>query len=130
MAWEENGNLGTAPKNLRAFRDFRLLMGLRGSCGAQAKGQMRRGDFSMVRIRLARSPLPRLGLGGSKSGVFCSPLVCHVRGTIENVFSERSPAGAVSIARKDHRQPENVNIEKVGPTYFLNIVTLMPRIHL
>ena len=31
--------------------------------------------------------------------------------------SERSPAGAVSIALKDHRLPENVNIEKVGPTF-------------
>ena len=36
---------GTDPKNLRVFRDFRLLMGLRGSCGAQAKGRGRRGDF-------------------------------------------------------------------------------------
>ena len=35
--------------------------------------------------------------------------------------SERSPAGAVSVAPRDHRQPENVNIEKVGPTYFLNL---------
>jgi hypothetical protein len=56
------------PPNLRVFRDFRLLMGLRGSCGAQAKGRGRRGDFSMVRIRLARFALPRLGLSGSKSG--------------------------------------------------------------
>ena len=29
---------GTDPKNLRVFRDFRLLMGLRGRCGARAKG--------------------------------------------------------------------------------------------
>ena len=28
---------------------------------------------------------------------------------------------AVSIALRDHRQPEKVNIEKVGPTYFLNL---------
>jgi hypothetical protein len=27
---------------------------------------------------------------------------------------------AASIALRDHRRPENVNIEKVGPTYFLN----------
>ena len=63
--------VGANPKNLRGFRDFWLLMGLRGSCGAQAKGRVRRGDFSMVRIRLARFALPRLGLGGSKSGVSC-----------------------------------------------------------
>ena len=28
---------------------------------------------------------------------------------------------AASIAQRDHRLPENVNIEKVGPTYFLNL---------
>ena len=28
---------------------------------------------------------------------------------------------AASIALRDHRLPENVNIEKVGPTYFLNL---------
>ena len=39
----------------------------------------------MVRIRLARFALPRFGFSGSKSGVSCSPLVCRVRGTIENV---------------------------------------------
>ena len=91
--WGETGGVnammyevvGTDPKNLRVFRDFRLLMGLRGSCGAQAKGRVRRGDFSMVRIRLARFALPWLGFGGSKSGVSCSSLVCRVRGTIENV---------------------------------------------
>ena len=70
-------------------------MGLRGSCGAQAKGRVRRGDFSMVRIRLARFALPRFGFSGSKSGAFCSPLVCRVRGTIENVFSERARTEAV-----------------------------------
>ena len=26
-----------------------------------------------------------------------------------------------SIAPRDYRQPENTNIEKVGPTYFLNL---------
>ena len=35
--------------------------------------------------------------------------------------SERSPTRAASIALRDHRLPENVNIEKVGPTYFLNL---------
>ena len=89
--------VGTHPKNLRFFSDFGASVGLRGSCGAQAKGRVRRGDFSMVRIRLARFALPRLGLGGSKSGVSCSPLVCRVRGTIENVFSERSPARSISL---------------------------------
>ena len=29
--------------------------------------------------------------------------------------------GAASIALRDHRQSENVNIEKVGPTCFLNL---------
>ena len=90
--------VGTDPKNLRVFRDFRLLMGLRGSCGAQAKGRVRRGDFSMVRIRLVRFALPRLGLGGSKSGVFCSPLVCRVLGDRRKRQSERSPARSESNA--------------------------------
>ena len=31
----------------------------------------------MVRIQLARFALPRFGFSGSKSGVFCSPLVCR-----------------------------------------------------
>ena len=35
--------------------------------------------------------------------------------------SERSPAGAVSIALRDHRLSETTNFEKVGPTYFLNL---------
>ena len=46
----------------------------------------------MVRIRLARFALPRFGFSGSKSGVFCSPLVCRVRGSIENVRAEPSPS--------------------------------------
>ena len=75
----------TDPENLRIFSDVVASVGLRGSCGAQAKGRVRRGDFSMVRIRLARFALPRLGYSGSKSDVSCSPLVCRVRGTIENV---------------------------------------------
>ena len=112
---------GQDPENLSVFSDFGASVTLRGRCGTQAKGRVRRGDFSMVRIRLARFALPRLGYSGSKSGAFCSPLVCRVRGTIENVFSERSPARAASIALRDHRQPEKVNIEKVGPTYFLNL---------
>ena len=93
-----HGNFGD--KNLRVFRDFWLLMGLRGSCGAQAKGRMRRGDFSMVRIRLARFALPRFGFSGSKSGVSCSPLVCRVLGDHRKRQSERSPARAASIIQK------------------------------
>ena len=112
---------GTDPKNLRVFSDFWLLRGFCGSCGAQVKGRVRRGDFSMVRIRLARFALSRLGLGGSKSGVFCSPLVCRVLGDHRKRQSERSPARAASIALRDHRLPGKVNIEKVGPTYFLNL---------
>ena len=92
--------LGTPQKPL-CFRNFWLLMGLRGSCGAQAKGRVRRGDFSMVRIRLARFALPRFGFGGSKSGAFCSPLVCRVRGTIENVRASAERPEAASIARKE-----------------------------
>ena len=42
-------------------------------------------------------------------------------GTIENVFSERSLAGAVSIALRDLRLAEYANIDKVGRTYFLNL---------
>jgi hypothetical protein len=107
-------------KTLRVF-EFLLSVGLRGSCGAQAKGRGRRGDFSMVRIRLARFALPRLGLGGSKSGVSCSPLVCRVRGTIENVRASAARPEAASIALRDHRLSETANFEKVGPTYFLNL---------
>jgi hypothetical protein len=36
---------GTDPKNLRVFSDFWLLRGFCGSCGTQAKGRVRRGDF-------------------------------------------------------------------------------------
>ena len=109
------------PKNLRVFVIFWALVILRSSCSAQAKGRGRRGDFSMVRIRLARFALPRLGLGGSKTGVSCSPLVCRVRGTIENVRASAARPEAASIALRDHRLPETANIEKVGPTYFLNL---------
>ena len=42
-------------------------------------------------------------------------------GTIENVRASAERPGAVSIALRDHRLSENVNIEKVGPTYFLNM---------
>ena len=76
--------------------------------------------FGVVRIRLARFALPRLGLGGSKSGVSCSPLVCRVRGTIENVRASASRPEAVSIAPRDYRLSEN-DIEKLGLTYFLNM---------
>ena len=69
-----------------------------GFCEASAAGAAheRRGGcvaatFGVVRIRLARFALPRLGLGGSKSGVSCSPLVCRVRGTIENVRASCRP---------------------------------------
>ena len=41
-------------------------------------------------------------------------------GTIENVRASAARPEAASIALRDHRQPENVNIEKVGPTYILN----------
>ena len=58
-----------------------------GFCEASAavaalkrRGGCKRGGFLMVRIRLARFALPQLGYSGSKSGVFCSPLVCRVLG--------------------------------------------------
>ena len=35
---------GTHPKTI-GFSRFSALIGLRGSCGARAKGRMRRGDF-------------------------------------------------------------------------------------
>ena len=108
------------PKTI-GFSRFSVLTWLGGRCGARAKGRGRRGDFSMVRIRLARFALPRLGLGGSKSGVSCSPLVCRVRGTIENVRASAARPEAVSIALRDHRLPEITNIEKVGPSYFFNL---------
>ena len=99
------------PKTIGVSR-FSVLTWLGGRCGARAKGRGRRGDFSMVRIRLARFALPRLGLGGSKSGVSCSPLVCRVRGTIENVRASAARPEAVSIALRDHRLPEITNILK------------------
>jgi hypothetical protein len=74
----------------------------------------------MVRIRLARFALPRFGFSGSKSGVFCSPLVCRVRGTIENVRASAARPEAVSIALRDHRLSE-IDIEKLGLTNFLNM---------
>ena len=46
---------------------------------------------------------------------------CRAVGTIENVRASAERPEAVSIALRDHRQPEKVNIEKVGPTYFLNL---------
>ena len=110
---------GQDPENLSVFSDFGASVTLRGSCGAERRGGG--GDFSMVRIRLARFALPRLGYSGSKSGVFCSPLVCRVRGTIENVRASAARPEAVSKALRDHRQPENANIEKVGQTNFLNL---------
>ena len=103
-------------------------MGLRGSCGARAKGRGRRGDFSMVRIRLARFALPRIGFSGSKSGVSCSPLVCRVRGTIENVRASAARPGAASIALRDHRLSEIANIEKVE-TYFFNLFRTAVSLH-
>ena len=75
----------------------------------------------MERIRLARFALPRLVFSGSKSGVFCSPLVCRVRGTIEKVRASAERPGAASIAQRDHRLSENANIEKVGRTRFFNL---------
>ena len=111
---------GRAPKPLGFFAIFRFSQTSR-RLRRRAKGRGRRGDFSMVRIRLARFALPRLGLGGSKSGVSCSPLVCRVRGTIENVRASAARPEAESIALRDHRLPENVNIEKVGRTRFFNL---------
>ena len=46
------------PKTI-GFSRFSVLTWHRVSCGALAKGRGRRGDFSMVRIRLARFALPR-----------------------------------------------------------------------
>ena len=104
---------------------MRWFLVIFGFCEASAavaalkrRGGCKRGDFSMVRIRLARFALPQLGYSGSKSGAFCSPLVCRVRGTIENVRASAARPEAVSIARKDHRLSENANIEKVGQTFF------------
>ena len=42
-------------------------------------------------------------------------------GTIENVRASASRTEAVSIVLRDHRLSETTNIEKVGPTYFLNL---------
>ena len=86
---------GRTPKTV----GFLVIFRLRSRCAAVAAFKRRGGcgDVSMVRIRLVRFALPRLGLGGSKSGVSCSPLVCRVRGTIENVRASASRPEAVSI---------------------------------
>ena len=110
---------GRTPKTLGFFAIFGFDRSTR-QLRRGAKGRGRRGDFSMVRIRLARFALPRLGYSGSKSGAFCSPLVCRVRGTIENVRASAAQPGAASIVLRDHRLSEIANIEKVG-TYFFNL---------
>ena len=112
---------GTDPKNLRVFSDFGASVTLRGSCGARAKGRVRRGDFRggadttgeirFTSVRPRRKQKRRILFA---FGMSCSR-------DHRKRQSERSPAGAVSIALRDHRLPENANIEKVGPTYFLNM---------
>ena len=111
---------GHTPKHL-GFSRFSAWVGLRGSCGAQAKGRVRRGDFSMVRIRLARFALPRFGFSGSKSGAFCLSRKSRAVGIIENVRASAERPEAVSIVLRDHRLSETTNIEKVGSTYFINL---------
>ena len=95
-----------------------MILGLQSGYAAVVALKRRGGcvaaTFGVVRIRLKRFALPRLGLSGSKSDVFCSPLVCRVRGTIENVRASAERPEAVSIAQRDHRLSENANIEKVG----------------
>ena len=56
------------PKNLRIFRDFRVLVTLCGSCGAQAKGR-------------AEAKAAGLGVRGQESGV---EIKCRCR---EEVYS-------------------------------------------
>ena len=77
---DEKGNTKTL-----GVSQFRFGSGFAAVAALKRRGGRKRSDFSMVRIRLARFALPRFGFSGSKSGVFCSPLVCRVRGTIENV---------------------------------------------
>ena len=89
---------GRTPKTLGFFAIFGFDRSTR-QLRRGAKGRGRRGDFSMVRIRLARFALPRFGFSESKSGVFCSPLVCRVRGTIENV---RASAARPEAAANDY----------------------------
>ena len=65
---------GQTPKTL----GFLVIFGFNG-CAAVAALKRRGGcvaaTFGVVRIRLARVALPRLGYGGSKNGVFCSPYI-------------------------------------------------------
>ena len=96
------------PQKTLEFSRFFVLAKLRGSYGTQAKGRGRRGDFSMVRIRLARFALPRFGFSGSKSGVSCSPLVCRVRGTIENVRASAARPERHLLYRRVS-EPKSVN---------------------
>ena len=55
---------------------------------------------------------------------------CRAVGTIENVRASAARPEAASKVLRDHRQPEKVNIEKVGPTYFFNlfrtVISLLP----
>ena len=75
----------------------------------RAKGRVRRGDFLMVRIRLARFALPQLGYSGSKGGAFCLPRKSRAVGTIENVRASAERPEAASKALRDHRLPETTN---------------------
>ena len=118
---------GTDPENLRVFRDFWLLRGFAAGAALKRRGGRKRGDFSMVRIRLARFALPRLGLGGSKSGrIRGQEFVVRGQDAVQSGPSKTSLAsagrpGAESIALRDHRLAEYANIEKVGRTRFFNL---------
>ena len=114
-------SVGTHPKTLRVFRDFRFWSSFAAAAALKRRGWCVAATFGVVRIRQARFALPRLGYSGSKSGVFCLPRRSRAVGTIENVRASAARPGAVSIALRDHRLPEIANIEKVGQTNFLNL---------
>ena len=92
---------GAGPKTFRVFRDFRLGSFYAAVAAHERRGGRKRGDFSMVRIRLARFALPRLGLGGSKSGVSCLPRKSRAVGIIENVRASAARPEAASVAQKE-----------------------------
>ncbi|MBO7206470.1 MAG: hypothetical protein J6W10_02535, partial [Kiritimatiellae bacterium] len=123
----ERNSRGRTPKTLGFFVIFGFNLASRqlrrSSEGAGAA------TFGVVRIRLARFALPRLGLGGSKSGVSCSPLVCRVRGTIENVRASAARPERY-LSRKGIIVCLKMPILKKLLTYFLNmfrtVISLLP----
>ena len=81
----------------------------------------------MVRIRLARLALPRIGFKRKqKRCIRGQEFVVRGQDAVPSGPSKTSLAsaerpGAASIALREHRLPEIANIEKVGPTYFFNL---------